>query len=55
MEGLEPYHKHVRASMKVRQVNARNRATKTAYTLLGLEIVTAPESWESPVIQSQML
>ena len=54
-EGFEPYHKHVRASMKVREVKARNRTTKTAYTLLSLEEVAAPQTWESPVIQSPML
>ena len=54
-EGFEPYHKHVRASMKVREVKARNRTTKTAYTLLSLEEVAAPQTWESPAIQSQML
>lgn len=54
-EGLEPYHKHVRASMKVREVKARNRATKTAYTLLSLEVVAAPKTWASPAIQSPML
>ena len=54
-EGLEPYHKHVRASMKVREVKVRNRATKKAYTLLSLEVVRAPETWESPAIQSPML
>ena len=54
-EGFEPYHKHVRASMKVREVKARNRTTKTAYTLLSLEEVAAPQTWESPAIQSPML
>lgn len=54
-EGLEPYHKHVRASIKVREVKARNRATKKAYTLLSLEVVRAPETWESPATQSPIL
>lgn len=54
-EGFEPYHKHVRASMKVREVKARNRTTKTAYTLFNLEEVAAPQTWESPAIQSPML
>lgn len=54
-EGFEPYHKHVRASMKVRQVKARNRATKTAYTLLSLEVVVTPKTWESLTIQSPIL
>ena len=54
-EGFEPYHKHVRASMKVREVKARNRTTKTAYTLVSLEEVAAPQTWELPAIQSPML
>ncbi len=54
-QGLEPYHKHVRASVKVREVKARNRTTKTAYTLVGLEVVTAPKTWESPAIESPRL
>ena len=53
--GFEPYHKHVRVSMKVREVKARNRATKTAYKLLSLEEVSAPATWEPPAIQSPML
>ena len=55
VEGLEPYHKHVRASMKVREVNARNRAVKTVYTLKSLEVIAAPQSWESPAIQSPIM
>lgn len=55
MEGLEPYHKHVRANMKVREVTARNRAVKTVYTLLSLELIAAPQNWESPAIQTPML
>jgi hypothetical protein len=51
MDRLEPYHKHVRASMKVREVKARNRAVKTAYTLLSLEIIEAPRTWISPAAQ----
>ena len=54
-QGLEPYHKHVQASVKVKEVKARNRATKKAYTLLGLEAVPAPKTWMPPVIESPML
>lgn len=54
-EGVEPYHKHVRASMKVREVTARNRAVKTVYTLLSLELIAAPQNWELPAIQTPML
>jgi hypothetical protein len=51
MEGLEPYHKHVRASCKVREVRARNRAAKMVYTLTSLEVVNAPQTWERPAVQ----
>jgi hypothetical protein len=54
-EGLEPYHKYVRANMKVREVTARNRAVKTVYTLLSLEVIAAPQNWESPASQTPML
>lgn len=46
-EGIEPYHKHVRVSVKVREVAIRNRQPKIAYTLLSLEPVAAPVDWPS--------
>jgi hypothetical protein len=49
MNDLEPYHKHVRANCKVREVKAHNRTPKVVYTLVSLEIVAAPENWERPV------
>lgn len=52
VEGAEPYHKHVRANVKVREVTARNRAVKTAYTLLSLEPIAAPLDWERPALQT---
>lgn len=54
-EGLEPYHKHVRAMMKVREVKARNRSTKTVYTLLSLEEIDAPQGWEQPAVQTPII
>lgn len=51
-EGFEPYHKHVRVSVKVREVAVRNRLPKTAYTLLSLEPSSAPNDWQSPALQS---
>lgn len=51
LEGLEPYHKHVRASIKVREVLAKNRPPKRAYTVLSLETIEAPAGWTSPSIQ----
>ena len=51
VEGMEPYHKHVRASCKVREVRARNRAPKIVYTLVSLELVSAPMNWERPAVQ----
>lgn len=52
VEGIEPYHKHVRVTVKVREVTARNRAVKTAYTLLSLEPIAAPLDWERPALQT---
>lgn len=51
VEGLELYHKHVRASIKVREVLAKNRQPKRAYTLLSLEIIEAPAGWQAPSVQ----
>lgn len=53
-EGVEPYHKHVRASVKVREVRARNRSVKTAYTLMSLESTVAPMGWERPAVQTTL-
>jgi hypothetical protein len=50
-EGFEPYHKHVRANVKVRQVKTRNRAVKTVYTLVSLEATAIPQTWENPAVQ----
>jgi hypothetical protein len=50
-EGLEPYHKHVRTSIKVREVLAKNRQPKRAYTLLSLEPMEPPAGWQPPSTQ----
>lgn len=50
-EGLEPYHKHVRASIKVREVLAKNRQPKRAYTLFSLETIDSPAGWQPPSTQ----
>ena len=52
VEGLEPYHKHVRLSVKVREVAVRNRPSKIAYTLLSLEPQPAPADWPSLTLQN---
>lgn len=54
-EGLELYHKHVRASMKVREINARNRAVKTSYTLLSLAQIDGPDGWAAPAAQAPII
>ena len=54
-EGLEPYHKHFRAHMKVGEVAARNRQPKIAYTLLSLESVATPAGWADRAAQTVML
>lgn len=51
LEGLELYHKHVRASIRVREVLAKNKQPKRAYTLLSLEIIEAPAGWRAPSVQ----
>ena len=51
-EGLELYHKHVRVSVKVREVAARNRQPIIAYTLMSLELHSAPANWSSQPIQN---
>ena len=51
-EGLNPLHRHFRASLKVREVRARNRPPKLAYTLLGIDPVEAPASWPAPKQQT---
>ncbi len=47
-EGLNPLQQHFRVPLKVREVKARNRAPKQAYTLLGLVPVDPPASWPAP-------
>lgn len=53
-EALEPYHKHVRASVKVRKVAVRNRQPKTSYTLLSLQQLSAPPEWNGPGQQARI-
>jgi hypothetical protein len=45
-EGIETYHKHLRASVKVREVMAKNRAPKLSYTLMSLEVINVPPGWQ---------
>jgi hypothetical protein len=51
LEGLELYHKHVRASIKVREVLVKSKQPKRAYTLLSLETIEAPAGWQAPAVQ----
>ena len=53
-EGVEPYHKHARATVKVREVKSRNRSVKTVYTLMSLELMVAPVGWERPAVQATL-
>lgn len=55
VEGIEPYHKHVRISVKVREVVARNRQPKISYTLMSLEPHAAPTDWPSQAVQNVIL
>ncbi|WP_198972072.1 hypothetical protein [Xylophilus sp. ASV27] len=51
-EGVEPYHKHVRVHVKVREVVARNRQPKISYTLLSLVTHPAPVDWSTQGVQN---
>jgi hypothetical protein len=53
-EGVEPYHKHVRASVKVREVSVRNRQPKMAYTLLSLEAQPVPQGFVAAARQTRL-
>ena len=53
-EALEPYHKHVRASVRVRKVAIRNRQPKIAYTLQSLEQHAAPPDWVGAAQQGRI-
>ena len=53
-EGMEPYHKHVRVNVKVREVAARNRQSKIAYTLMSLELHSAPADWPPQPLQKSL-
>lgn len=50
-EGFNPLHQHVRAQLKVREVRARNRQPRFAYTLRAMEVVAAPAAWQAPALQ----
>ncbi len=47
-ESLNPLNRHFRVSLKIREVRARNRPPKLAYTLLGMEPADAPASGPAP-------
>jgi hypothetical protein len=53
--GIEPYHQHVRATVKVREVTARNRTVKTVYTLLHFEGISTPENWAKTAIRAPLI
>ncbi len=51
IQRLDPYHKHVRVGLKVREVVARNRRPRTSYTLTSLALSAAPEEGSLPPSQ----
>jgi hypothetical protein len=53
-EGIEPYHKHVRVTLKVRETAVRNREPKIAFNLLDLEPISPPADWRPPIWQSNI-
>jgi len=46
-EAIEPYHKHFRTRIKVREVTARNRQPRLAFTLMDLEPMAPPIDWSA--------
>lgn len=50
-EGINPYKQHVKVSLKVREISARNRTPKQAYTLLGFEVTAPPPDWPTQPVQ----
>lgn len=44
-EHMEPYHKHVHARIRVREVTTRTRQSKVSYTLVSLAPIDAPDGW----------
>lgn len=50
-EGLEPYHKHLSVSVKVREVTAKNRLPKLSYMLTSLQVISAPTDWQPTPLQ----
>jgi hypothetical protein len=50
VEGVEPYHKHVRATVKLKRVTMGNRQPRSASMLLGLEMIDPPPDWVWPPV-----
>jgi hypothetical protein len=51
MEGFNPLHRHVRAQVKARQVQLRNRAPKKTFVLQSIEAIGSPPDWPARVGQ----
>lgn len=51
VEGVAPYHQHVRATIKCRQMTVGQRPPRSAYTLMGLETIHPPAGWSRPPLQ----
>jgi hypothetical protein len=50
-EGIEPYHKHVSANIKTREITSRNRQPKKSYVLNGLRLTSPPSGWQPQAVQ----
>ena len=50
-EGINPYKQHFKVSLKVREISARNRTPKQAYTLMDFEVTAAPPDWPAQPVQ----
>lgn len=49
-----PLHRHVRASLKVREVRARNRVTRKTFVLQSMEAIAPPPDWQPRAIQQPL-
>lgn len=54
MEGINPLHRHIRASVKTREVRLRNRAPRKTFALQSIEMIDAPPDWPARVTQQSM-
>jgi hypothetical protein len=54
MEGVNPLHRHVRASVKTREVRLRSRAPKKTFALQSIEMIEPPADWPPRTAQQSL-